>query len=111
MLTYGERLKKIRKETGLTQEQFAKSIGVTRNPIASAEIGKSKLQPLAVHKICELYNINEEWFINGIGSMKNTYNIPEYEVKNLLKIYSRLPEVLRKDFIHFLENMVNNEDE
>lgn len=108
-MNFAERLKKIRKETGLTQEEFALSIGVTRSPIASAESGKSKLQPLAVRKICETYNINEKWLQTGEGSMRDTYDIPEEELKNLLDIYSKLPEPSRKKFISFLDSLVTEE--
>lgn len=106
-MNFGERLKKVRKETGLTQEEFAIAIGVTRSPIASAESGKSKLQPLAIRKICELYGINENWLQNGEGNMRNTYNIPDDELKNLLDVYSKLPEPSRKKFISFLGDLTN----
>lgn len=106
-MDFSERLKKVRKETGLTQEEFATAIGVTRSPIAAAESGKSKLQPLAIRKICELYNINEKWLQTGEGSMRNTYNIPDDELKNLLDVYSKLPESSRKKFIGFLYELTN----
>lgn len=106
-MNFSERLKKVRKETGLTQEEFATAIGVTRSPIAAAESGKSKLQPLAIRKICELYNINEKWLQAGEGSMRNTYNIPDDELKNLLEVYSKLPETSRKKFIGFLDELTN----
>ena len=106
-MNFGERLKKVRKETGLTQEEFALAIGVTRSPIAAAESGKSKLQPLAIRKICELYNINEEWLQTGEGSMKNTYNIPDEELKSLLDVYSKLSPSLRKKFISFLDELIS----
>lgn len=106
-MDFSERLKKVRKETGLTQEEFAIAIGVTRSPIAAAESGKSKLQPLAIRKICELYSINEKWLQTGDGSMRNTYNIPDDELKNLLDVYSKLPESSRKKFISFLDELTN----
>lgn len=106
MQSFDERLKRIRKETGLTQEEFAKSIGVTRSPIAAAESGKSKLQPLAIRRICELYGINETWLLTGDGHMRNTYDIPDDELKGLLEVYSKLPEKSRKKFVNFLEDLV-----
>lgn len=106
---FNERLKQIRKESGLTQDEFAKSIGITRSPIASAESGKSKLQPLAIRKICEVYNINEPWLLIGEGHMRDTYNIPDDELKNLLDVYSKLPENSRKKFINFLDGLIAEE--
>lgn len=109
-MTYGERLKQIRKGTGLSQQEFAESIGVSRSPIAFAESGKSKLQPLAVHRICELYDINENWLLTGEGNMRTVYDIPSEELKNLLEIYSKLPEISRKKFVSFLQDLVEQEN-
>lgn len=108
-MSFGERLRQVRKETGLTQQEFAESIGVTRSPIAFAESGKSKLQPLAIRRICELYDINENWLLSGTGDMRNTYNIPNDELKNLLEVYSKLPEETRKKFISFLKDLAPQE--
>ena len=36
-----DRIKKIRKDAGLTQEQFAKKLGVKRNTVATYEMGRS----------------------------------------------------------------------
>ena len=107
-MDFSERLKKVRKETGLTQAEFAAAIGITRSPIAAAESGKSKLQPLAVRKICEIYGINERWMQTGEGNMRNTYNIPDDELRNLLEVYSKLSEPLRKKFISFLSELIND---
>lgn len=107
-MDFSERLKKVRKETGLTQEEFAAAIGVTRSPIAAAESGKSKLQPLTIRTICELYNINQEWLQTGNGSMRNLYNISDDELKNLLDVYSKLPDSLRKKFISFLDELIKH---
>lgn len=109
MQSFNERLKQIRRETGLTQEEFAKSIGVTRSPIAAAEAGKSKLQPLAIRRICELYDINESWLVNGNGHMRDTYDIPDNELKKLLDVYSKLPEISRQKFVNFLEDLIKKE--
>lgn len=108
-MSFAERLKKVRKETGLTQEDFASSIGVTRSPIASAESGKSKLQPLAIRTICEIYKVNEKWLQTGEGNMHNTYDIPEEELNNLLDVYSKLPVKARKKFLNFLDELIVDE--
>ena len=44
-------VKKLRKATGLTQEQFAAKIGVTVSTVNRWEKGRSKPQPLAMKQI------------------------------------------------------------
>ena len=44
-------VKKLRKDIGLTQEQFAAKIGVTVSTVNRWEMGRSKPQPLAIKQI------------------------------------------------------------
>lgn len=64
-----DRIKAIRKETGLTQTQFAESIGLSRIYITQCETGVINPSSRAIRDICRLYRINEEWLLNGTGEM------------------------------------------
>lgn len=68
-MTLGERIKKVRKDKGLTQQKFANQIGTTQNNIASYEIGRREPSAAAVNNICKTFNINEEWLREGKGEM------------------------------------------
>lgn len=65
-----ERIKKIRKEEGLTQKEFAKKIGVKQNTVATYEIGKIKASDSVIRSICREFGINEDWLKYGTGEMK-----------------------------------------
>jgi len=43
-----EQVKALRKKTGLTQEQFARVVGVTGRTVSGWETGKTKVSPLAL---------------------------------------------------------------
>ena len=64
-----DRIKKIRKELDLTQQEFADRTGIKRNTVASYETGKSNLSDGAVSLICREFNVNEEWLRTGKGEM------------------------------------------
>lgn len=64
-----ERLKKIRKELDLTQQEFADKIGVKRNTIATYESGRNEPIDAVVSLICREFNVNEEWLRTGKGEM------------------------------------------
>ena len=49
---FGIALKKLREETGLSQEKFALSIGMDRTYYASVEAGKSLLKSISIRKPC-----------------------------------------------------------
>ena len=67
-----ERMKKLRKALGLTQQEFADKIGIVRGNIATYETGKSKPGDAVVSLICREFNVNEEWLRTGNGEMFKT---------------------------------------
>ncbi len=66
-----DRIRLIRKESGLTQEEFAKKIDLTKNYISLVENGGRTLADRTVSDICRIFSINEEWLKTGNGEMKS----------------------------------------
>ena len=64
-----KRLKELRKELGLTQQEFADRLGIKRNTIATYEAGKSKPSDSAAVLICNTFNVSMDWLRNGTGEM------------------------------------------
>ena len=54
---FGLAIKKMRKETGLSQEKFALSIGMDRTYYASVEAGRRNICLQNIHKIAKGFNI------------------------------------------------------
>lgn len=48
-----EETKKIRRTVGMTQEEFAKELGLSRMTIAFWEIGKYEPSPMAIKRLIE----------------------------------------------------------
>lgn len=65
-----DRIKKIRKKAGLTQEKFAERLGLKRNTIATYETGRSEPMDNIIISICREFEISEEWLRYGTGEMK-----------------------------------------
>ena len=64
-----ERIKKLRKEKHLTQQEFADKIGISRNNVATYEVGKSNPGEAVISLICREFHINEAWLRTGEGKM------------------------------------------
>ena len=64
-----ERLKTIRKHMNLTQRQFAELIGVTRDVIASWEIGRVLPSEAILRLICRECAVSYAWLKHGEGGM------------------------------------------
>ena len=58
------KIEEIRKEKGIRQEEFAKSMGVSRQTISSLENGRYNPSILLAHKIAQYFGMTiEEVFI------------------------------------------------
>lgn len=64
-----ERLRKLRRELDLTQQEFADRLKVGRNNIAGYETNKRSPSDAVISLICREFNVNEEWLRNGTGEM------------------------------------------
>lgn len=100
-----ERIRKLRKSQGMTQEEFANILGLSRNFISQVESGAKKPSNRTKNDICREFSVSEEWLETGNGDM---YIIPIEEealiiseliekdspvydlVKSIIKIYKDL---------------------
>lgn len=55
----GERIKKLRKELGLTQKEFGERIGIKANTVATYEIGRNNPIDAVISLICREFNVSE----------------------------------------------------
>ncbi|MFI3261537.1 MAG: helix-turn-helix domain-containing protein [Rikenellaceae bacterium] len=69
MLSIHERLKIVRKELGLTQEQIGEICGIKKSAYSMIETGSSKLSRRNFEILTANLNINKEWLLNGEGEM------------------------------------------
>ena len=63
------RLKIIRKHLRLTQIEFAESLKISREYIASIEIGRAEISKKLALKIESKYSIYFNWILTGKGDM------------------------------------------
>lgn len=64
-----ERIKILRKQLKLTQEQFASKLGVKRAAIGLVETGYNNVSEQLIKLICFNYEVNEDWLRTGKGEM------------------------------------------
>lgn len=60
-----DRIKRIRKDAGLTQTEFGDVIGATQFMVTSYETGRSVPDSARTMLICEKFNVNPEWLEHG----------------------------------------------
>lgn len=68
-MTLGERIKKVRKDKDLTQQQFAEKIGTSANVLTNYETGRRNPSSSVINNICKTFNVNDKWLREGTGEI------------------------------------------
>lgn len=100
-----ERLKQLRKELGLTQQEFSDKIGIKRNTFAQYENGRNEPIDAVVRLICSTYNVNEEWLRTGAGTMFVSKNTNMRVQAWIEKVLAGRPEDIRYRAVSLLADM------
>lgn len=70
-ISFGLRIRELRKTLEMTQNDFAVRIGLTQNTITKYETGLRSPSNQIVISICREFNVNEDWLRTGNGNMFN----------------------------------------
>lgn len=64
-MTVGEKIKELRKKSGISQEQLAEAVHVSRQTISSWEKGQKLPTKKNIEKVVVFFNIKEDYFFSG----------------------------------------------
>jgi transcriptional regulator with XRE-family HTH domain len=65
----GQRVRKVRKDMGLTLDQFSRRIGYSLNQVAVVEKAKSKPSDKLLRKVADVGRVRFRWLRYGDGEM------------------------------------------
>lgn len=63
------RIKQLRKQLKLSQQEFAEKIHISRSQLSYYESGTVSIPERSQKEICEKFNVNIEWLKTGEGEM------------------------------------------
>jgi len=66
-IAIGERLREAREKSGLKQNMVAKHLGIHNSTLAKYESGTREADNETLIKLAELYQVNVEWLLKGVG--------------------------------------------
>ena len=72
MSTLAERIKDLRQEADLTQEEFGKLFGIVKSTVSLYESGKSTPDDELKKKMAEYFNVSLDYLM-GISDIRNPY--------------------------------------
>ena len=64
-----DRIRQVRKTTGLNQAEFGARVGVKGNTIGNYEIGLRSPSDAVIFSICREFRVSEHWLRTGEGEM------------------------------------------
>jgi len=69
----GERLKKSRLKSGLTQEKLAEQLDVSVAFLSRIERGKSRVNLKRLNELCTILGVSEAYILNGVSTQPDNY--------------------------------------
>lgn len=68
-MSVASRTKELRKALGLTQQEFADRLGITRAAVSKYDIDATDPSDAVISLICREFNVREAWLRDGTGEM------------------------------------------
>lgn len=89
-MTFGSKLKQIRAERGLSQSEFAKILGTSKQVISRYELGQTTPKISVVSEWCQILGLNLD---NLINDNKSIYDFPEPRITEDVVTFPVIGEV------------------
>ena len=98
-MSVASRTKELRKALGLTQQQFADRLHITRGAVSNWDFGRSDPSDSAISLICREFNVREAWLRDGEGDMLEVKPRAEELGELVRKLLADRPESFRSRLI------------
>jgi transcriptional regulator with XRE-family HTH domain len=61
--TYSDRIRDLRKQHGITQEELAKHLGISRASLANIESDRQSVSPFTLIALANYFNVTVDWLL------------------------------------------------
>lgn len=100
-MTIGEKIQNLRKQRGMSQEQLAEALGVSRQAVSKWEAGQSVPDIDKIISICDYFGVTTDYILRNAEMTQsqhevaqNAYNMSEKELDENIKKKQRLALLL-----------------
>jgi transcriptional regulator with XRE-family HTH domain len=109
MTSVGDRLKSLRKERRLFQEEVAYAVGIARSYLSRLETEKDHAGKILLMKLADYYDVSLDWLTTGAGTPPvRSVSTQTRDEALLLSAYRRLPEPEAKHLLLMLRARVQS---
>lgn len=104
------RLKLLREKLNLSQKEFGKRVGVSRDVIGNIEYERVEpKEPFLTH-LCDVFEINKEWLLTGKGEMTDKNIESKKRIYEALELIDGLMPELQDYAIQQLNDLLALQD-
>lgn len=89
-MVIAQRIKQLRKLLSLSQAEFGKRLGVSRDVINNLECSRVEPKEVFLDHLCLIYCVSGEWLYEGLGEIFKHDPKAEGEFKEAVDIFSSL---------------------
>ncbi len=82
MSELSNRIRKLRRKRRLSQQIFAKALGVSRSHISTIETGAARPSKQLIKSICREFGVREEWLLEGKRQLGETDGVSNDEAED-----------------------------
>ena len=104
-MTLGEKIKYLRKQKKITQEELAKTIGAVRGTLANWEIDVASPDKEMLIKIADFFKVTTDYLLG-----REEKSIDYSPLEKFIKDFQKLPDKERKEAVKRLINLALEED-
>lgn len=104
-MSINERIKQVRIARKLNQEEFGKSLGVSRDVIKNYDIGRVTPPKLFIDHLIATYGVNVVWLESGEGEMFREASMSEDLVDFVGRVSCLPDDDFKKRFAHAIARM------
>lgn len=90
ILSIGDRINFIIESKNLKKTDFARITSISKTHISDVINNKEKLSPSTIKLICKIFDVNEDWLINGEGDIYIDKAKHKSHVERILKEFDSL---------------------
>ena len=83
------RIYEVRKSNSLSMRAFGERIGISGQSVARLESGENNPSEQTIRAICQEFNVNRDWLVDGIGDME----APRPFIPELMRVLRNHPDL------------------
>ena len=97
----GDNIKSLRKTHDLTQPEFAKIVGISRNSLSRYENGTSSLSTELIDRICQKFNVS---YVDIVGEEKMLTPVEDYQLTLKIEVIKERGAAILSELYRYLDS-------